>query len=202
MEKEISKGTQKFIWHMVSFIAVFIIALVILCRVLPEQNRTVSADPNSQVSTSQTDSTSTDFDSVKERVDRANNTTGKEIKSLYTGDGKSSMQKQLETRLFFNTIKNILICVLLAVVIIVLLKKGFNLKKIKKILDEDDESSDSTPATATPTETERKDKPKKDDPGDNGSEPTESNSADEEEEPPIVEPKEPDEQEVAEKCKL
>lgn len=102
MEKEISKGTQKFIWHMVSFITVFIIALVILCRVLPEPNRTASADPNSQVSTSQTDSTSTDFDSVKERVDRANNTTGKEVKSLYTGEGKSSMQKQLETRLFFN----------------------------------------------------------------------------------------------------
>lgn len=202
MKKEISKGTQKFIWHMVSFIAVFIIALVILCRVLPEPNRTVSADPNSQVSTSQTDSRSTDFDSVKERVDRANNTTGKDIKSLYTGDGKSSMQKQLETRLFFNTIKNILICVLLAVVIIVLLKKGFSLKKIKKILDEDDEPSDSVPAAETPAETERKDKPKKDDLSDNGSEPTESNSADEEEELPIVEPKEPDEQEVAEKCKL
>ena len=202
MQKEISKGTQKFIWHMVSFVAVFIIALVILCRVLPEPNRTASADPNSQVSTSQTDENiSTDFDSVKERVDRANNTTGKEIKSLYTGDGKSSMQKQLETRLFFNTIKNILICVLLAVVIIVLLKKGFSLKKIKKILDEDDEPSDSTPATATPTETERKDKPKKGEP-ENGSEPTESKSADEEEEPPIVDPKEPDEQEVAEKCKL
>ena len=202
MEKEISKGTQKFIWHMVSFITVFIIALVILCRVLPEPNRTASADPNSQVSTSQTDSTSTDFDSVKERVDRANNTTGKEIKSLYTGDGKSSMQKQLETRLFFNTIKNILICVLLAVVIIVLLKKGFSLKKIKKILDEDDEPSDSAPVTETSAATKRKDKPKKDDPGDNGSELTDSNSADEEEEPPIVEPKEPDEQVVAEKCKL
>lgn len=202
MEKEISKGTQKFLWHMVSFIAVFIIALVVLCRFLPEPNRTATTDPNLQVSTSQTDSTSTDFDLVKERVDRANNTTGKEIKSLYTGDGKSSMQKQLETRLIFNTIKNILICVLLAVVIIVLLKKGFSLKKIKKILDEDNESSDSTPVTETSAETERKDEPKKDDPGDNGSEPTESNSADEEEEPPIVEPKEPDEQEVAEKCKL
>lgn len=36
MEKEISKGTQKFLWHMVSFVAVFIIALVVLCRFLPE----------------------------------------------------------------------------------------------------------------------------------------------------------------------
>ena len=53
MEKEISKGTQKFIWHMVSFVAVFIIALVVLCRFLPEPNRTATADSNLQVSTSQ-----------------------------------------------------------------------------------------------------------------------------------------------------
>ena len=28
MKKEISKGTQKFIWHMAAFIAVFVLALV------------------------------------------------------------------------------------------------------------------------------------------------------------------------------
>mgnify|MGYP004460130497 CR=1 FL=1 len=140
MEKEISKGTQKFIWHMVSFIAVFIIALVILCRVLPEPNRTTSADPNSQVIISQTDENiSTDFDSVKERVDRANNTTGKEIKSLYTGDGKSSMQKQLETRLFFNTIKNILICVLLAVVYTLIWNKDAPYSVCEGFVDENTE---------------------------------------------------------------
>ena len=163
-------------------------------------NRTATTDPNLQVSTSQTDSTSTDFDSVKERVDRANNTTGKEVKSLYMGEGKSSMQKQLETRLFFNTVKNILICVLLAVVIIALLKKGFSLKKIKKILDEDDELTDSTQPAKTPEKAETKDEPTKDDADDTVASEESDNS--DEEEPPIVEPKEPDEQEVAEKCKL
>lgn len=200
MEKEISKGTQKFLWHMVSFVSVFIIALVVLCRFLPEPNRTATTDPNLQVSTSQTDSTSTDFDSVKERVDRANNTTGKEVKSLYMGEGKSSMQKQLETRLFFNTVKNILICVLLAVVIIALLKKGFSLKKIKKILHEDDELTDSTQPAKTPEKAETKDEPTKDEADDTVASEESDNS--DEEEPPIVEPKEPDEQEVAEKCKL
>ena len=39
MQKEISKGAQKFIWHMVSFVAVFIIALVVLFRFLYEPNR-------------------------------------------------------------------------------------------------------------------------------------------------------------------
>lgn len=100
MEKEISKGTQKFIWHMVSFVAVFIIALVVLCRFLPEPNRTATADSNLQVSTSQTDSTSTDFDSVKERVDRANNTTGKEVKSLYTGEGNLPCKSSLKQGCF------------------------------------------------------------------------------------------------------
>ena len=121
MKKEISKGTQKFIWHLVAFVAVFVLALIIICRVLPEPNRTPAVDQNSQITTSQSeDNLSTDFDSVKERVDQANNTTGKEVKSLYSGEGKSTMQKQLETRLFFNTLKSILICVLLVVVVILL----------------------------------------------------------------------------------
>ena len=140
MKREISKGTQKFIWHLVAFGAVFVLALVIICRVLPEPNRTSTVDQSSQITTSQTEENlSTDFDSVKERVDQANNTTGKEVKSLYSGDGKSTMQKQFEIRLFFNTLKSILICVLLVVVVVVLIKKGFSLKKVKKFFDEGDE---------------------------------------------------------------
>ena len=106
MTKEISKGTQKFIWHLVAFVAVFILAMTILNRILPETTRTTTYDqpPQTTVSTQSTDNYSTDFDSVKERVDAANNSTGKEVKSLYSGEGKSTMQKQLETRLFFNTL--------------------------------------------------------------------------------------------------
>ena len=106
MTKEISKGTQKFIWHLVAFVAVFILAMTILNRILSETTRTTTYDqpPQTIVSTQSTDNYSTDFDSVKERVDAANNSTGKEVKSLYSGEGKSTMQKQLETRLFFNTL--------------------------------------------------------------------------------------------------
>lgn len=207
MKKEISKGTQKFIWHMVAFIAVFILVLVILCRVLPEPNRTAIAGQSTQITASQTENNqSTDFDSVKERVDEANNTTGKEVRSIYSGDGKSTMQKQLETRLFFNTLKSILICALLVVVIIVLLKKGFNFKKISKILDEEDEASDDDVADETgKTEDAPKETPIKD-ASDEESIDTEHepdrDSGDDEKEPPIVDPAEPDEQEVAENCKL
>lgn len=206
MKTEISKGTQKFIWHLVAFVAVFVLALVIICRVLPEPNRTSNVDQSSQITTSQTDENlSTGFDSVKERVDHANNTTGKEVKSLYSGEGKSTMQKQLETRLFFNTLKSILICVLLVVVVIVLIKKGFNFKKVKKIFDEDDETTDeSTPEESLATEDESEDTPAQDAPEEepsNAEEETEGGTSDEAE-PPIVDPAEPDEQEVAEKCKL
>ena len=206
MKTEISKGTQKFIWHLVAFVAVFVLALVIICRVLPEPNRTPVADPNTQITTSQTEENlSTDFDSVKERVDRANNSTGKEIKELYSGEGKSTMQKQLETRLFFNTLKSILICVLLVVVVIVLIKKGFSLKKVKKIFDEDDETpEDDTPEETPDEEDTSDDTPSEDIPGEEPSD-TSYESVDdsnEDKEPPIVDPAEPDEQEVAENCKL
>lgn len=206
MKKEISKGTQKFIWHLVAFVAVFVLALVIICRVLPEPNRTSTVDQNSQVTTSQTEENlSTDFDSVKERVDQANNTTGKEVKSLYTDEGKSTMQKQLETRLFFNTLKSILICVLLVVVIIVLLKKGFNFKKVKKIFDEDDETTDEETPDEIPADEEAgEEEPPVDEPPTEDGEKTdaEAEETSDDEEPPIVDPAEPDEQEVAENCRL
>ena len=206
MKKEISKGTQKFIWHLVAFVAVFVLALVIICQVLPEPNRTATIDQSTQNATSQTEEDlSTDFDSVKERVDQANNTTGKEVKSLYSGEGKSTMQKQLETRLFFNTLKSILICILLVVVVIVLIKKGFNFKKVKKIFDEDDETPEDDTPEETPDEEDTSDDTPFEDVPDEEPSDTSDESADdpaEDKEPPIVDPAEPDEQEVAENCKL
>lgn len=206
MKKEISKGTQKFIWHLVAFVAVFVLALVIICRVLPEPNRTPTVDQSTQITTSQTEENlSTDFDSVKERVDQANNSTGKEIKDLYSGEGKSTMQKQLETRLFFNTLKSILICVLLVVVVIVLIKKGFSIKKVKKIFDEDAETpEDDTPEETPDEEDTSDDTPSEDIPDEEPSDTSgeTADDSDEDKEPPIVDPAEPDEQEVAENCKL
>lgn len=202
MKTEISKGTQKFIWHLVAFGAVFVLAMVIICRVLPEPNRTSTVDQSSLITASQTEENlSTDFDSVKERVDQANNTTGKEVKSLYSGEGKSTIQKQFEIRLFFNTLKSILICVLLVVVVVVLIKKGFSLKKVKKFFDEGDETTyKDTPDEIPETE----DTPAEAVPGEetpDADEETEDDTSDEEE-PPIVDPAEPDERKVVEKCKL
>ncbi len=60
----------------------------------------------------------------RERVDEA--MIGKEIYSLYSGEGASVLQRQAESRLFFSNLKNLLICILLVVVLIVLCKKGFD----------------------------------------------------------------------------
>ena len=173
---------------------------------LRNTHRTPAVDQNTQITTSQTEENlSTDFDSVKERVDQANNTTGKEVKSLYSGEGKSTMQKQLEIRLFFNTLKSILICVLLVMVVIVLIKKGISFKKVKKIFDEDDEATDEdTPDEIPETEDEPEGAPAEEVPDEetpDADEESEDDTSDEEE-PPIVDPAESDEQEVAEKCKL
>lgn len=183
MKKEITKGTQKFIWHMAAFVAVFILILVILLKFVPESNTSGSySTPEENISTSETTSQGTDFDSVKDRVDNANNTTGKEIRSLYTGEGKTSMQKQMETRLFFSTIKNILFCAVLVVLLIVLIRNGILKKKIKGIFGGDDDEKD-TSETDSPRKPKKKeensDPPASDDDGEEEGSPAPENGASE-----------------------
>ena len=105
MKKEISKGTQKFILLMTAVIVVFVLALTAIIKFAPDPVRTTSYDEPQQTASSQ-QSEGTDFDSVKERVDEANNTIGKEIYSLYSGEGASVLQRQAESRLFFSNLKN------------------------------------------------------------------------------------------------
>lgn len=228
MKKEITKGTQKFIWHMAAFFAVFILVLVILLKFVPEPNTSGYYNtPDANTSTSETTSQGTDFDSVKDRVDNANNTTGKEIQSLYTGEGKTSMQKQMETRLFFSTIKNILFCAVLVVLLIVLIRNGILKKKIKGILggddneketpetetphkpakDSEEEEADADPPASEEAEEEAETPSSETDASADWSDAEESGEAAETEEPLLedgqgTEEAEPDEKEVAENCKL
>lgn len=211
MKKEISKGTQKFIWHMVAFVAVFVLALVVINKFVPETTRTAVPTTSQQTSSIQEDSLpqGDDFDSVKARVDAANNTTGKEVKSLYSDEGKTVAQRQTESRLFFSNLKNALFCILLIVLIIILIKKGFNLKKLKGMFNDDEE--EEAPADQPEDEPGDSDnpEPKKPEPKSEDPETVPSDNSDEEEEPPLDE--EPgfdestpsdDEQEVAENCKF
>lgn len=211
MKKEISKGTQKFIWHMAAFVAVFVLVLVVINKFVPETTRTaVPNTPQQTVSASEDNlPQGDDFDSVKARVDAANNTTGEEVKSLYSDEGKTVAQRQAESRLFFSNLKNALFCILLIVLIIVLIKKGFNLKRLKGMFTDDEEEETPTDPSENEPEISDEPNPKKSEPKSEDPEPVPSDNSDEEEEPPLEE--EPgfdestpsdDEQDVAENCKF
>ena len=213
MKKEISKGTQKFILLMTAVIVVFVLALTAIIKFAPDPVRTTSYDEPQQTASSQ-QSAGTDFDSVKERVDEANNTIGKEIYSLYSGEGASVLQRQAESRLFFSNLKNLLICILLVVVLIVVCKKGFDFKNIKRMLVEEEPSSAQTEPEQETTQAARKAEGQADKEEQAKSVPT----ADVGEEPPTEEPpleaglpfkEEPeleeapeDEKQVVENCRL
>ena len=206
MKKEISKGTQKFILLMTAVIVVFVLALTAIIKFAPDPVRTTSYDEPQQTASSQ-QSEGTDFD-------EANNTIGKEIYSLYSGEGARVLQRQAESRLFFSNLKNLLICILLVVVLIVLCKKGFDFKKIKRMLVEEEPSSAQTEPEQETTQAARKAEGQVDKVEQAKSVPT----ADVEEEPPAEEPpleaepplkEEPeseeaseDEKQVAENCRL
>lgn len=110
---------------MVAFAAVFVLALAAINKFIPESTRTAVPNASRQTVSVQEDDLlqGEDFESVKARVDAANNTTGKEVKSLYSDEGKTVAQGKAESRLFFSGLKNVLFCILLIVLVIVLIKR-------------------------------------------------------------------------------
>ena len=97
-------------------------------------------------------------------------------------------QKQAESRLFFSNLKNVLFCILLVVLIIVLIKKGFNLKKLKGMFtDGEDEEETPTDPPAEEPEVDEQSAPKQPEPKSEDPEPVPSVSSEEEEEPPLDE---------------
>ncbi len=218
MKKEISKGTQKFIWHMAAFVAVFVLALVAIIKFAPTPTPTpAQSSPQQSVSAQENLPQGSDFESVKERVDAANNSTGKEVQSLYSDEGKTVAQRQAESRLFFSNLKNALFCILLIALIVLVIRKGFNLKKIKDVFtggDDKDkpelgtEDKGDKPEPTEPAE-EEQDAPSEDteDASDSDAEeePVPSDTAEEEAEPTYPEDEadaeaSDDEKEVAENC--
>ncbi len=218
MKKEISKGTQKFIWHMAAFVAVFVLALVAIIKFAPTPTPTpAQSSPQQSVSAQENLPQGSDFESVKERVDAANNSTGKEVQSLYSDEGKTVAQRQAESRLFFSNLKNALFCILLIALIVLVIRKGFNLKKIKDVFTGGDDKDKPEPGTEDkgdkpePTEPaeEEQDAPSEDteDASDSDAEeePVPSDTAEEEAEPTYPEDEadaeaSDDEKEVAENC--
>lgn len=71
------------------------------------------------------------YEAVKDRVDSMNENYGSQVKAIYSGE-ESTAEKLMKQRMVHTTIKNLLMYVLIILVILLILVKGFNLKLFKK----------------------------------------------------------------------
>jgi hypothetical protein len=125
-------GSRKFWMALVAILGTFILLSVVLCVFINPFQRTIDTTSSPQIaekSIAATDDHS--YEAVKERVDEVNDNYGKSIKSAYYGEN-STMRQMMQQRMFFSGLKSTLIIVLIAMVILLVLIKGFNLKLFKK----------------------------------------------------------------------
>lgn len=137
------------------------------------------------------------YEAVKDRVDSMNENYGSQVKAIYSGE-ESTAEKLMKQRMVHTTIKNLLMYVLIILVILLILVKGFNLKLFKKktVKETPKTVSESPPekkkVNPTPKTPESKSVPKENTDGENDAEPLET----ENEEIPS------DEAQVISDCKL
>lgn len=131
-------GSKKFWMVLVAFLGAFIVMASVLL-LFAYSNKTVDNSYQQQgthVEQSTTGKVDHSFDATKDRVDSINSNYGQQIKSAYSGE-TSAMEKMIQHRIVFSTIKNILLYAVLILMILLILVKGFNLKLFKKKLIEE-----------------------------------------------------------------
>jgi len=132
MKQKVFLGSRKFWMALASILGTFILLAVVLCAFINPFQRTINTTSSPQIaekSIAATDDHS--YEAVKERVDEVNDNYGQSIKSAYYGEN-STMRQMMQQRMFFSGLKSTLIIVLIAMVILLVLIKGFNLKLFKK----------------------------------------------------------------------
>ena len=131
-------GSKKFWMVLVAILGVFILMASVLL-LFDYSNKTVNDGYQQQdtyVEQPTTGEVDHSFEATKDRVDSINSNYGQQIKSAYSGE-TSAMEKMIQHRIVFSTIKNILLYAVLILMILLILVKGFNLKLFKKKLIED-----------------------------------------------------------------
>lgn len=126
-------GSRKFWMVLVAILGVFILFASLLL-LFDYSNKTVINAYQQQgayVEQSTIEDVDHSFDATKDRVDSINGNFGQQIKSAYSGE-TSTMEKMIQHRIVFSTIKNILLYAVLILMILLILVKGFNLKLFKK----------------------------------------------------------------------
>ena len=131
-------GSKKFWMVLVAILGVFILMASVLL-LFDYSNKTVNDGYQQQgtyVEQPTTGEVDHSFEATKDRVDSINSNYGQQIKSAYSGE-TSAMEKMIQHRIVFSTIKNVLLYAVLILMILLILVKGFNLNLFKKKLVED-----------------------------------------------------------------
>ena len=131
-------GSKKFWMVMVAILGAFILLASVLL-LFDYSNKKANDNyqqQSSYVGQSTTGEVDHSFEATKDRVDSINSNYGQQIKSAYSGE-TSAMEKMIQHRIVFSTIKNILLYAVLILMILLILVKGFNLRLFKKKLIEE-----------------------------------------------------------------
>lgn len=221
MKNEKSKVSKSFWMIMTIMLSAFILVsgVIVICvnaftashtvTTNPPETSVTQSNPNSESSTS--DSMDR-FEATKDRVNEINDNYGQNVKSSYSGS-ESAFEQMMRQRMIMSTVKNVLFIALIAIVILPVLVKGFNLKLFKKNLigavAGDADSAAEEPASTSDNSTEPSSDPDNGE-NDKADEAESAVQSDDEEntdipaeeagEPEI--PKAADDEEVTESCQL
>ena len=128
-------GSKKFWMVLVAILGVFIVMASVLL-LFDYSNKTVNNGYQQQgtyVEQPTTGEVDHSFEATKDRVDSINSNYGQQIKSAYSGE-TSAMEKMIQHRIVFSTIKNILLYAVLILMILLIWSRDSTLNSSRKSL--------------------------------------------------------------------
>lgn len=156
-KQNVSENTR--FWMVIAImLGIFVlVAGIILVSCMPLSANEKTVVPTEQTAT-QTGQLDHSYEATKERVDDVNEHYGQSVKASYYGDN-STMENMMRQRMFFFGLKSTFIIVLIALVILLILVKGFNLVLFRKKAKDAGSGEAETPAEKSVDKTVPEKKP-------------------------------------------
>ena len=156
-KQNVSENTR--FWMVIAImLGIFVlVAGIILVSCMPLSANEKTVVPTEQTAT-QTGQLDHSYEATKERVDDVNEHYGQSVKASYYGDN-STMESMMRQRMFFFGLKSTFIIVLIALVILLILVKGFNLVLFRKKAKDAGSGEAETPAEKSVDKTVPEKKP-------------------------------------------
>ena len=159
MEKKNTQGNTRFWMAIAIMLGIFVlVAGIVLIGFGPYRVKEKTVVTPTVQTEAQTDQTDHSFEATKERVDDVNEHYGQSVKASYYGDN-STMESMMRQRMFFFGLKSTFIIVLIALVILLILVKGFNLVLFRKKAKDAGSGEAETPAEKSVDKTVPEKKP-------------------------------------------